>query len=72
MLITSNFTYAENTSVTFSLFDAAYSGDLEKARALILKGADVNWVTEGSGEIPIEWADINGHIELVKLLLEMV
>jgi ankyrin repeat protein len=48
--------------------DAAMSGDIEKVRALIKQGADVN-AAQGDGTTALHWAAENGHLEMTSVLL---
>ena len=53
-----------------SLHDAAETGDLNKVKRLLRKGADVN-AKEFNGYTPLMWAVAHtGHVEIVKVLLE--
>src|SRR4051812_27058415 len=50
------------------LHGVAWTGQLERARKLIIGGADVNHI-DSAGETPIHGAAANGHAEMVSLLL---
>ncbi|MBQ9243777.1 MAG: ankyrin repeat domain-containing protein [Proteobacteria bacterium] len=52
-----------------SLLDAARQGDVNKVKALIDKGADVNTKDKFSGNTPLHLAVIRGHLEVIKLLI---
>lgn len=52
------------------LHDAARSGDLEKAKALLDAGADLTARDEHLGSTPLAWAAKFGRREMVTLLLE--
>lgn len=49
---------------------AAMSGELDAAKFLISKGADVNARGSISGYTPLHWAAAFGKLDLVKLLIE--
>ena len=51
------------------LFNACRWGKTAEAKRLIAEGAPVDWQDE-DGRAPLHWASINGHTEIVMLLLE--
>ena len=53
------------------LLEAARGGDIEKVRASLSAGADVNYEMPGPGVTAIFLAAQAGHIEVVKLLIKM-
>jgi ankyrin repeat protein len=65
-------------SINGELQEAASAGDIKKARALIAKGADVNFAKsislDGGGEVdgwtPLMSAAMTGNIDLIKLLVK--
>jgi ankyrin repeat protein len=56
----------------FELSRAAYNGEIEKVKALIEAGADVNsWSNLGAGKhTPLMFAVYKGHFEISKILIE--
>tara|TARA_R110002051_G_scaffold63132_5_gene114970 strand:- start:95845 stop:97674 length:1830 start_codon:yes stop_codon:yes gene_type:complete len=55
------------------LWDACISGNFKKAKESIKKGGNVNSLDNRkskSGRLPLNWAAINGHMEIVQLLLD--
>lgn len=56
----------------FELSRAAYNGEIEKVKALIESGADVNsWSNLGShSNTPLMYAVYKGHYEVAKILIE--
>jgi len=50
------------------LLDSAKAGDLDKVKAALMLGADVNAKDEDS-LTPLHSASWNGHLEVVKILL---
>ncbi len=70
-------TDTESRSINGELFDAATSGDLVKAKNLILRKADLNFTArklsdDGSyidGWTTLMSAVVNGHVEMVQLLV---
>ena len=50
------------------LHDAAFRGDVSKAKALLAKGAEVNAKTD-LGATPLDLAAFHGHLDVVKALL---
>jgi ankyrin repeat protein len=48
--------------------DAAMRGDLERVRALLRDGADVN-AAQGDGMTALHWSALNGHLEAMNVLL---
>ena len=50
------------------LHDAAFRGDVSKAKALLAKGAEVNAETD-LGATPLDLAAYHGHLDVVKALL---
>lgn len=56
----------------FELSRAAYNGEIERVKALIESGADVNsWSNLGSGKhTPLMYAVYKGHFEVSKILIE--
>ncbi|TET85145.1 MAG: hypothetical protein E3J37_02540, partial [Anaerolineales bacterium] len=71
--------YASDYSVIYALTESPYppklleevvvSGDVEGVRLLISQGADVNARNEGSYRTPLYWAAMEGHRDIVELLL---
>jgi ankyrin repeat protein len=51
-----------------SVVDAARTGDVETARALLRQGADVN-ATQGDGMTALHWAAMRGYADLARVLL---
>src|SRR5512145_936213 len=52
------------------LLRAAEKGDVTQAKALLVAGAEVDWVgRSGPGRTPLAEASLRGHVELVSLLL---
>ena len=52
-----------------SLHQAVYASDLERVRALIRAGADVNERLDGDGMIPLQYAVAAGSMEALEILL---
>ncbi|HKY45360.1 MAG TPA: ankyrin repeat domain-containing protein [Pyrinomonadaceae bacterium] len=52
------------------LHDMAHTGDVSKARLLIERGADINYVDDEYRSTPLGYAARWGHVAMVKLLLE--
>ena len=52
------------------LWDACYVGKAAEAKRLIAKGAPVDWLDDEYGRAPLHVASINGHTEIVMLLLK--
>ncbi|GMH36814.1 hypothetical protein BSKO_04687 [Bryopsis sp. KO-2023] len=52
------------------LFDAAGSGDSEKVKELLSKGADFRSTHEKFGSTPLNFAAQGGHVGAVKLLIQ--
>ncbi len=48
--------------------DAAMRGDIERVRALLQQGADVN-AAQGDGMTALHWAGLNGNVALADLLV---
>ncbi len=71
--------YASDYSVIYALTESPYppklleeavvSGDVEGVRLLISQGADVNARSEGNYRTPLHWAAMEGHRDIVELLL---
>lgn len=59
----------EKETLNEQLFDAARNNDLELAKLLIEKGADVN-AKEWDGSTPLHVVAFNGSLEFAKLLIE--
>lgn len=51
------------------LLESAKNGDLSKVKNCLANGADINTIDE-SGNTSIMYASMNGHLEIVKFLLE--
>ncbi len=51
-------------------FEAAESGDLSAVEGFIANGADVNTQMDGIGLTALMLASVNGHNEIVQLLLD--
>jgi ankyrin repeat protein len=50
------------------LHGAAWTGDIQEAKALVAAGADVNHI-DSAGETPLHGAAASGEIEMVRYLL---
>jgi uncharacterized protein len=61
---------ARNRSGFTALHAAAFSGNVETARLLLATGADVNGRINRAEKSPIFMAADEGHIEVIKLLLD--
>lgn len=59
----------DKEALTQQLSDAIEAADIEKVKALLAKGADVN-VQDRGGHLPLEAAAKKGSMELVRLLLD--
>lgn len=57
------------TVVPDNLFDAAKTGDVTKAKALIAAGADVNAKDDTGETTPLDWAARKNHLDVMELLL---
>ena len=62
-----NTTSADGETV---LMTAARTGRVEAARALLVRGANVNAAETWMGETALMWAAAEGHAAMVKLLAE--
>lgn len=51
------------------IFTAAADGDIDEVRKLLEKGISVNQCDE-EGYTPLHWAVQEGHLSVVKLLIE--
>jgi pectate lyase len=63
------YTLTESSEVPISLPEAAGSGDINKVKSLIARGADVNAWDFGPSCRPLHSAVINGHKQVVELLI---
>jgi ankyrin repeat protein len=52
------------------IHDAAKSGDLAKVKAILEKNPDLVNRGDENGRTPLHWASQEGHVEIVKFLLE--
>jgi ankyrin repeat protein len=52
------------------LHDAAWRGDVEEIRRIVRSGADIDW-RDSIGETALFGAAAWGHVDAVKLLLEL-
>lgn len=51
------------------IFEACYKGDLDRVKKLIVEGDDINKKNSYNAN-PLWWASHEGHIEVVKFLVE--
>ncbi|MCF8219078.1 MAG: ankyrin repeat domain-containing protein [Bacteroidales bacterium] len=72
--ILSTITYGQNGSsedkLNYRLMDAAWSGNTDSVLYYIDNGADVNARNKGSEETALMYAAQEGHLDVVKILLE--
>lgn len=59
----------EFDNINDELLDCAKDADIERAKAVLAQGADVNTHDDAPGWTPIVHAAIHGHLEMVKWLL---
>jgi outer membrane protein assembly factor BamB len=52
-----------------TIYDYAAVGDIEQLKSLISEGADVS-AKSRNGMIPLHWAALNGHKDIVELLIQ--
>ena len=57
-------------SSTGLLWEGAKKGDTSKVREALEEGADVNSVANNNGSTSLHIASCDGHVEVVKLLLD--
>jgi ankyrin repeat protein len=72
MLGLSQAAWAMENPANEDLIKAACTGDLSAVQGALSRGANINCTSGFSAYAPLHWASMNGHREIIKLLLDAV
>ena len=62
--------HVDNLTLHGQLFTAARNGDLATVNDILARGVDVNTREHGDNTMPIHWAAAEGHLEVVRRLVD--